>query len=172
VADRLRQSGKLADVWGPPTGLGLRPFGVVRVWEERAVALGVSADDVRRTLRLCDGGVTLPAARDARRGEVLVCVEDGRRLDALGMGPRRVRSSKGEMVPLSTVVRQGGADEPEDVERFDGRPMVRVTAVPGPKVTLAEVRALVDGAAEDARAFLKLPGEYRVTWIGETPAGK
>jgi hypothetical protein len=45
-----------------------------------------------------------------------------------------------------------------------------VTANPAAGVPLADARALCEKAVEEVRRELKLPAQYRLTWLGEAPS--
>jgi multidrug efflux pump subunit AcrB len=55
------------------------------------------------------------------------------------------------------------------VNRFNGQPMVEITAAPAPGVSLVEARALCEAVVEGARKQLKLPEGYRLTWLAPMP---
>jgi multidrug efflux pump subunit AcrB len=165
LAERLRQSTKLADV-GTSPGSTLQPQLSVDVDRAQAKALGVSLDDLMTVLQVHLGllhvndfnsfGRTLqvtvqapPRFRDQ--------VEDLQRL--------KVRNAQGDMVPLAALVQVREIEAPKVVERFNGEPMLAITANPAAGVSLAGARSFCESLAEEIRKELQLPAEYRLIWL-------
>jgi multidrug efflux pump subunit AcrB len=147
LAERLVRTGKLTDVRASrPPGPRLQ----VDIDVAALKAHGVSAVEANKVLRIFG-----PRALD---------------VNPLGRnGGASVRNGKGEMIPLAKLVKvrqiEGGV-----ADRFNGRPMVAVRANPASGVSLAEARALCETTAEAVRKELRLPAEYRLTWLQALPA--
>jgi RNA polymerase sigma factor (sigma-70 family) len=83
----------------------------------------------------------------------------------------KVRNKKGELIPLGRLVRENGKNTDLLVyDRFNGEPMVRITASPKPGVPEGEARRLCETLADEARKELRLPATYRLVWLREDAA--
>jgi multidrug efflux pump subunit AcrB len=165
LAERLRGSKKLADVWADQDSVP-RPQLYVDVDRTKAAKLGVRLQDVFATLQISFGWQ--PANDPDRPGRTLqVKVQlDANAADRAKEIPRlRVRNSRGEMVPLGALAEVREVSGPETVDRLDGRPTVEITANPAAEAKPAQVRTLCESLAEEARKDLGLPAEYRLTWL-------
>src|SRR5581483_1390688 len=109
--------------------------------------------------------------RFGRTVQVAVQVEAARK-QAEDLAKLKVRNAKGQMVPLGALAVVRELTAPAVVHRLDGRPAVQLTANPAPGGSLAEARALCEAAAEEVRKELRLPADYRLTWLREPPASK
>lgn len=114
---------------------------------EKAARLGVAVDQIEKVLR--------PALRSGQHR----FREGPEALRAL-----KVPDGRGQMVPLTSVVRVREVSGPTVIYRFDLGLMAEITANLAPGVSLAEARAQCE---EEARTTL--PKEYRLTWLSETP---
>jgi multidrug efflux pump subunit AcrB len=76
------------------------------------------------------------------------------------------------MVPLSALVKVQEIEAPLVVDRYNGRLMVRVTANLASGLSPPQARALCEKLAAEVRQELRLPADYRLSWLEEIPIGK
>jgi multidrug efflux pump subunit AcrB len=167
LAERLRQSKKLTDVWANPESTP-QPQLYLDIDREKAKEAGVSLNDITTTLQVYFGPVYInDFIRFGRTWRMVVQEAADPRKDPDDLKQLKVRTAKGEMVPLSHLVTVRKVSGPQVINRFDMEPMVELTANPASGVTLAEARTLCERLAQDV-----LPAQYRLTWLQEMPAGK
>jgi multidrug efflux pump subunit AcrB len=164
LAERLRASHKLTDVWTDAEAAD-RPHVQVDVDADAAKALGVVPTDVMNTLQVFLGGLELSGS--GRTSQIKLQTGSEWRNDADDIRQLKVRNSQGNMVPLSTIVTLRETTGPAIEERFNGQPMVEITANPAAGITLAEIRTLCETLAGEVRAELRLPADYRLTWLDD-----
>lgn len=73
-----------------------------------------------------------------------------------------VRSSFGEMVPLSSLVRLERVGDSDAVDRYNLFPSAKVLAEPAPGYTSGQAKAALEALVAEA-----LGGEARIGWVGE-----
>ena len=73
-----------------------------------------------------------------------------------------VRSSHGEMVPLSSLVRLTRRGDADAVDRYNLFPSAKVLAEPAPGVTSGQAKAVLEEVIRE-----ELGGEARIGWVGE-----
>jgi multidrug efflux pump subunit AcrB len=136
LAERLRKSTKVTDVWLDPAS---RPVPKVEVEIDRikAATLRVALADIDATLKIYGEGAR---------------AEDIRKL--------RVRNDLSQMVPLDTIVTVRTTPVPQVIHRFDRHPVLNVTANPATGVPFAEIRTLSETLAAQI-----LSAEYRLQWL-------
>jgi multidrug efflux pump subunit AcrB len=170
LAERLGQGKQLSDVWANAESAP-RPGLHVEIDRAKATALGVSLQDVLASLEVTVGAEYLngfvPFART-----VHVRFDANARRQGEDLKRLKVRNARGEMVTLSDVASVQEIMAPVVLDRLDGRPMVEITANPAPGVSPAQARAHCERLAGEVRREMRLSDDYRVTWLGETPAAK
>jgi multidrug efflux pump subunit AcrB len=165
VAGQLGRNDKLTDVWANPESR-LQPQVYLDIDRTKAKEFGVSMDDVFNTLQVyLEAFHVNDFNRFGRTWQVTIQAEPPGKLEDIKK--LKVRNGKGDMVPLGAFVAVREVKGPVVLERLDGRPMVEITANLAPGLTLAEARTLCEGLAEEVRKELKLPREYRLTWLRE-----
>jgi multidrug efflux pump subunit AcrB len=169
LAERLRASHKLTDVWTDAEAAD-RPHVQVDVDANAAKALGVERNDVMNTLQVFFGGLELDGS--GRIFQIKLQTGGEFRTHADDIKLLKVRNSQGNMVPLSALVALREITGPAIEERFNGQPMVEVTANPAAGTSLAEIRTLCETLAGDVRAELRLPADYRLTWLDDASAAR
>jgi multidrug efflux pump subunit AcrB len=165
VRQQLRRERKLIDVWIDPASLPSRQI-YLDIDRTQAKNRGVSLEDVFATLETFFGSSSLNDYNTfGRTWQVRVSIgrQSGTRPDDLRQ--LKVRNAKGEMVPLDQFVRVSDIEAPEALDRFDGEPMMEVTANPAPGVSLAEARRVCEAVAAKVRTELRLPAAYRLTGL-------
>jgi multidrug efflux system membrane fusion protein len=172
LADRLRQSKELTDVWVSPDSLP-RPGRFVDVQREAAAVQGVALADIYSTMEAYSG--SLPVARVVRFGQPMsVEVQAGARGGdwADGLKRLKVRNAKGQMVPLGNLVTVREVEMPQALDFLDFYPMMELTANIAPGVTGAAAQKLCTQLADEVRRELGLTPDYRLTWLQAVPRGR
>jgi multidrug efflux pump subunit AcrB len=165
LTERLRQDKGLTDVWADADSAP-RPGVSVDIDRAKALAMGISLKDTLATLEATFG---TPEENDLDRLGRSASVRYGleQKAAAESLKQLKIRSDKGQMVPLSAVAAIRETTASTALDRLDLRPMVEVTANPAVGVTLAQARARCQTLAEEIRKELKLSNDYRLTWLGD-----
>lgn len=82
----------------------------------------------------------------------------------------QVGNGTGEKIPLSTLVAVRYTTEPAVVDLLDRQPMEEITANLAAGVSPSEARKLCESVAAEGRKELRLPADYRLTWLQDMPA--
>jgi hydrophobe/amphiphile efflux-1 (HAE1) family protein len=129
VANRLRQEGFLANV---RSSFELnKPEIRISIDRDRAGALGVSVQDISRTLQILFGGEDLSdLKRDGKQYDVIVQLERENRLTPSDLERIFVRNDRGELVQLNNVVRTNTGAGPNVIERFARQRSATIEATP------------------------------------------
>jgi multidrug efflux pump len=134
----------------------------VVVDRDRAGALGVSIEEVSRTLQILFGGQDLSEIRlGGKEYEVMVQLERSSRLTPSDLERIFVRSETGRLVQLSNVVKTSTGAGPNKIERFQ---RLRSTTIEG---TPAGVTLGTAMARTEAVLGTMLPEGYSFDWRGE-----
>jgi len=162
VAERLRPSKKLTDC-AVSQDARLVPQLHIEIDRKALTKEGLQPADVYNTVELVLGS----NAGDRFGNTLLITVPlDGpvrERVEAIKQ--LKIRAAGGKMLPLAAFVNVKDFTAPLALQRFNGEPMVEITANHAPEAKLAEVRKLCETVAEQARRDLGLPAEYRVTLL-------
>jgi multidrug efflux pump subunit AcrB len=145
LAERMRKSQKLTDVWPNPEST-LRPRLYLDIDRAKLKSTGVTLDDIVGML------------------DAIKRADDLKQL--------KVRNNEGKMVALASIVTAKTPDCAVAIYRLNMSPMVEITANPGTEASLAQARAFCETALEQLRKEAGLPGEYRLSWLGEIPTSK
>jgi multidrug efflux pump len=133
-----------------------KPEIFMEVDRDRAADMGVAVDTVARTVETMLGGrVVTRYKREAEQYDVLVQTEGRGRATPQDIDNIFVRGRNGAMVPLSSLVTVREAVSPRELNHFNQRRAVAITANLAPGYSLGEALTFMDGAA--ARA---LPAGY------------
>jgi multidrug efflux pump len=145
----LAEMAKNPGLVSPDTDLRLnKPELLLRVDRERAADLGVSVDAAARTVETMLGG--RPVTRYKRDGEqydVIVQTVASNRDTPQDIDSLYVRGRGEELVPLSAVVRVVETVVPRDLNHFNQRRSVTITANLAPDYSLGEALKFMDEAA-------------------------
>jgi multidrug efflux pump len=133
----------------PDTDLRLnKPEIFMEVDRERAADAGVSVDQVARTVETMLGGRAVTRfKRDADQYDVLVQTADRGRTTPEDIEKLFVRGRNDAMVPLSALVRVREAVSPRELNHFNQRRSVSITAGLAPGYALGEALAVMDDTA-------------------------
>jgi multidrug efflux pump subunit AcrB len=167
LTERLRQSGKLTDLWSD-AGSKPQPQLFLDVDRTAVKKHGVAPEDVFNTLQVYFGSALVnDLNRFSRSWQVIVHVEPRHKGQVEAIKQLKVRNTRGEMVALGSFVKVREIAAATHLDFLDSRPMAHITANPSGGVALAEVRRLCEILAEDVRKELRLRPEYRLTWLQE-----
>jgi multidrug efflux pump len=125
-----------------------KPEIFIDVDRARAADAGVAVDVVARTIETMLGGrVVTRYKRDAEQYDVLVQTESAGRATPEDIDKIFVRGRGETMVPLSSLVRVREAVSPRELNHFNQRRSVTLTANLAPGYTLGEALKFMDDAA-------------------------
>jgi multidrug efflux pump len=131
------QSSQLTDVYidGLPEGTRL----ALNVDREKAEAMSVSFEEINQTLSVTTGSNYVnDYTNNGRVQQVIVQADAPYRMQPEQLLNIPVKNRLGQMVPLSTFVTQSWAVAPQQLNRYQGYPAIRITgsAAPGDPVVL------------------------------------
>jgi multidrug efflux pump len=125
-----------------------KPELFVEVDRQRAADLGVSVDSVARTVETMLGGrVVTRYKRDADQYDVMVQTAERGRATPDDIERLFVRGRNDTMVPLSSLVKVREAVSPRELNHFNQRRSVTITAGLAPGYSLGEALPFMDEAA-------------------------
>jgi len=134
----------------------------VDVDRERAKALGISLDSAFNTLAAGLGSYYVnDFNKFGRAWQVLVSADAPYRKSPEDIGRMYVRSTQGEMVPLSAFAKVEYIAGPDTVERFNNLPAVKMRGEAAPGYSSGEALTAVEQVAEQA-----LPPNFSLDWTG------
>ncbi|MBC7955075.1 MAG: efflux RND transporter permease subunit [Cytophagales bacterium] len=156
VQQFLGEMGKNPGFVQPDTDLRLnKPEIFLEVDRDRASDAGVSVDQVARTVETMLGGRAVTRyKRDADQYDVLVQTESRGRTTPEDIDKLFVRGRNEVMVPLSSIVKVREAVSPRELNHFNQRRSVSITANLAPGYSLGEALKYMD---DTSRRVLK-PG--------------
>ena len=126
-----------------------KPEIFIDVDRARAADVGVAVDTVARTIETMLGGrVVTRYKRDADQYDVLVQTESRGRTTPEDIEKIFVRGRNDTMVPLSSLVKVREAVSPRELNHFNQRRSVTLTANLAPGYSLGEALTFMDGAAQ------------------------
>ena len=136
---------------------------LAEVDRDKAEVLGVEVQDVYSTLQTMFGSLYVSQfPKDSRLYQVVLQAEPKYRMTPEDMGRFYVKNRKGEMVPLSAVVRARYVIGPDLVTRFNNYPAIAINGAPAPGVSSGAALAAIREVAESV-----LPSGYGFEWAGE-----
>jgi RND family efflux transporter MFP subunit len=144
LAARLRKDQKLTDVWANRDS-ELREQRTIEIDRTAAATRGVSVEDIFTALQMQAGSGSGDWVQELRK--------------------LKVRGAKGQMIPLSVVVKVHETEAPRALDFLDSWPMVEITANPASGVKLEEARKRCETVAEEVRQEMRLPADYRLVWL-------
>jgi multidrug efflux pump subunit AcrB len=164
LAERLGRTAELTDVSANPESRP-QPQLSIDIDRAKAEALGVSMEDVFGNLQVGIGALNVNDFNRFGRTWQVTVEADRKKVEDLR--DLKVRTNKGDAIALSAFSQLRMVMEPAAIARFDGRPMVEITANLASGVSPTEARRLCESLAEEVRKELDLPQEYRLTWMQE-----
>jgi multidrug efflux pump len=141
-----------------------KPELFIEVDRERAADLGVSVDAVARTMETMLGGrVVTRFQRDAEQFDVLVQTDARDRATPEAIDRLFVRGRNDQMVPLSQLVKVREVVTPRELNHFNQRRSVTITANLAPGYPLGEALAYMEELAQRV-----LPAGYATELAGQS----
>ncbi len=159
--NQLRQSGFIQNVQSsfemnkPELGLDID--------RDRASALGVSIQDISRTLQILFGGLDISQIkRDGKEYDVIAQLERTSRLTPEQMDRIYVRNQDGRLIQLSSIVQRKVVVAANKIERYN---RIRSATISGTPVGVT-----MGTAVDRVRALLdeQLPDGFMYDWSGES----
>jgi multidrug efflux pump len=140
------------------------PQTTIEVDRERASTMGVTVSEIGATLGLMTGGGKVAQFdRDNNSYDIIMQVPDEFRRNPSKLGEFYVRSSTGDMVPLSAVVKITSNASPIAIEQFNQLNSSTISALPMPGVTTGDgLKTIVD------IANAKLPDGFFIDYAGQS----
>ncbi|MBL9128485.1 MAG: efflux RND transporter permease subunit, partial [Verrucomicrobiales bacterium] len=130
---------------------------------DRASALGVSVEDVSRTLQILFGGLDLAKLkRDGKEYDVIAQLERASRSTPQDLDRLYVRNASGQLVQLSSVITRQVGVAPNRIERFN---RLRSATISGTPVGVSMGTAV---ARVEAMLKTELPEGLIYSWYGES----
>ncbi|MGC9452117.1 MAG: efflux RND transporter permease subunit [Oceanipulchritudo sp.] len=160
LANRLRQEGFLSNVRS--TFEINKPELRIEIDRNRAGTLGVSVEDISRTLQVLFGGQDVSEIkRDGKQYEVIVQLERENRLTPTDLERIFVRNNRGDLVQLNNVISTTSGAGPNVIERFGRQRSATIEGTP--------VGVTLGTAVERTEAILAemIPEGYTYDWLGE-----
>jgi Cation/multidrug efflux pump len=140
------------------------PQVTVSVDRERAAALNIPARDIGTTLGvLVGGGAIAQFDRDSNSYDIITQVPERYRQNPESLGDFFVRSSTGQMVPLSAVVSISTAASPASIEQFNQLNAATISALPLPGVTTGDGLQTIEEIARST-----LPEGFFIDYSGQS----
>lgn len=140
------------------------PQVLVEIDRERAAALDVPANAIGTTLGvLVGGGTTAQFDRDSNSYDVITQVPQEYRLNPESLSEYFVRSSSGEMVPLSAVIKTSTRASAASIEQFNQLNSSTISALPMPGITTGDGLATLESITQEV-----LPDGFFVDYSGQS----
>jgi hydrophobe/amphiphile efflux-1 (HAE1) family protein len=135
----------------------------IEIDRNRAAALGVAVADISRTLQILFGGLDLTKIKvEGKEYDVIAQLERGSRRTPQDLERLYVRSDRGELIQLSSVVSYQSGAAPNAIEHYDRLRSATITATP--------VNVTLGTAVQQVEALLAtdLPPGFLYAWSGES----
>ena len=111
----------------------------INIDRQKAALMGVSMEEVARTLQLALSGQRYGYfLRNDRQYEVIGQMEREYRNDITDLNSIYVRSTTGQLIPLNNLIATEEAVSPAAIYRYDQYTSATISAAPAPGVSLAE----------------------------------
>jgi multidrug efflux pump len=134
----------------------------VDVDREKAKTLGVPVDEVFNTLAATLGSYYVnDFNKFGRTWQVLMSAEPRYRNRPADVGAVWVRSSRGEMIPLSALAKVTYSSGPDSLDRFNNLPAVKIIGQAAPGVSSGQAIERVEAIAREV-----LPRDFSFDWGG------
>ena len=160
-AARLRSSGFLMNVRS--SFEVTKPQLRIHIDRDRAAALGVSIEDLSRTMQIMFGGLDLSRIKvGGKEYEVIAQLERQARLRPQDLERLYVRNDAGKLIQVSSVVSYEEGAAPNAIEHYSRLRSATISGTP--------VKMPLGTAMERVEALVKseLPAGFLYTWSGES----
>ena len=159
--DALKQSPILTSLRS--TAKAEAPMLAISVDEAKALALGVNISDIYGTLAAFTGSTYVnDFTRNGKINRVIIQAEPEYRMKPEDLGRSWVRSSSGQMVPMSTLVSWERTSGSESLARMNGYLAARFMGQAIPGVSSGDAIAEVERIANEV-----LPAGYAIGWVAQ-----
>lgn len=129
---------------------------------EKALALGLSVNDINNTLSVAWGSSYIDDFMDRSRvKKVYMQAEASARMTELDLSKWYVRNNKGQMVPCTAFITTSWDYGSPRLERFNGVGAMNIQGAPAPGVSTGEAMLEVERIAKEV-----LPPGYGISWTG------
>jgi multidrug efflux pump subunit AcrB len=168
LLERLRQTAKLTDLWLDPDGTPQTQISV-DIDREKCGSQGIDLRDVAAVVQNNLANYYVNDFSPSGRSVQVIVQSEATNLKLELLKQTNIRNAKGELIALSSIATIREIQAARTVNRLDGQPMVEITANPAAGVSLGVSRSLCEKLAEETRQELKLPVEYRLSWLQVMP---
>ncbi|KQN55454.1 multidrug efflux RND transporter permease subunit [Erwinia sp. Leaf53] len=161
LTELANQSGVAAYAYidGLPEGVSA----ALDVDREKAQALGVTFEEINQTLSAATGSYYVnDYTDDGRVQQVIVQADVGWRMHLQDVLKLYVKNESGEMVPFSAFASAGWTQAPQQLNRFQGYPAVRISG------GAAEGASSGAAMAKMEQLMAELPKGYLLEWTGSS----
>jgi hydrophobe/amphiphile efflux-1 (HAE1) family protein len=160
LANRARQLPQLVNI---DSDLKLnKPELIATIDRRRAADLGVSVQNISRTLQILLGGQEITEYSQGNKlYEVVVQAQDSFRRSPEDIRTLYVRASSGEMVPLSNLITITPSTSPPSIKHFNRSRAAMIEGSPAPGTSLGEALDALESLAKEV-----LPAGIRTTLAG------
>lgn len=139
-----------------------RPQIGVEIDRQRAADLGISAEDIGRTLQTMLASRTVTRYMDrGREYDVMIQAEDGNRATPSDIANIFLRSSQGELIPIASLVTLKEYGAPPELRRIDRLPSITLSGSLAPDYDMGTAIRYIEQTAAEI-----LPSEARVGYKG------
>jgi len=161
LTGKLRQSGYLINA---RSSFELnKPELRLHIDRNRAATLGVSVEDISRSLQILFGGLDLSRiSLGGKEYDVIAQLERASRLTPQALERLYVRNNKGELIQLSNLVRYESSAAPNVIEHHNRLRSATISATPM-GVPLGTAMTRVEELLKT-----ELPADFRHDWTGES----
>jgi hydrophobe/amphiphile efflux-1 (HAE1) family protein len=162
LVNRATQSGKFLNL---DTNLKLnKPELTVSIDRAQAANLGISVQDISRSLQILLGGQEITNFnRGNQRYEVVVQAQEQFRTNPDQIKEIYIRTAQGQVVPLSSVVSVTPATTPPQINHFNRFRSATIEGSPVPNVSLGEALDTLQSLAEEV-----LPSDMQTSLAGQS----
>ncbi|PJR58981.1 multidrug efflux RND transporter permease subunit [Raoultella sp. T31] len=155
------QNHQLADVYIDGLGEGARL--TLNVDREKAEAMGVSFDEINQTLSVAAGSNYVnDYTNNGRVQQVIVQADAPYRMQPEQLLTLSVRNRLGQMLPLSTFATLSWNVAPQQLNRYQGYPAIRITGSAAQGESTGTAMAAMEKLARD------LPSGFAGEWAGSS----
>jgi multidrug efflux pump len=141
-----------------------RPEGVISIDRKKAAVLGISVEEIARTLEFAYSGRRFGYfLKDGKQYQVIAQMQREDRNDPGDLNKLFVRTSGGQMVSLDNLVTFTESTSPAAIYRFDRAVAATIQATPAPGYTLGDGIAALDEVAKKV-----LPEGFQTSLAGQS----
>ncbi len=134
----------------------------LEVDRDKAARMGVSLTQLFEATQATFGGLYInDISRDGRNYQVQLQADGAARDEIEDLRNVAVRADTGDLVPLNTLVTARQSVGPEQVQRFNGFPAIKIMGDPSPGTSSGEAIAAIEQLAAE-----HMPPGYTLAWIG------